>query len=124
MVSTYIDLSMNLNNFCTVSISISISYSISNSIIISISITVVIVSVSSVSVSILVTIRVRIRIRFSISIIVIVMIINNIIILSFLVEEESILIISSCFAPTMHPLNATRLFLLKNINDYDISFLE
>ena len=119
MVSTYIDLSMNLNNFCTVSISISISYSISNSIIISISITVVIVSVS-----ILVTIRVRIRIRFSISIIIIVMIINNIIILSFLVEEESILIISSCFAPTMHPLNATRLFLLKNINDYDISFLE
>ena len=32
MVSTYIDLSMNLINFCTVSISISISYSISISI--------------------------------------------------------------------------------------------
>ena len=32
MVSTYIDLSMNLNNFCTGSISISISYSISISI--------------------------------------------------------------------------------------------
>ena len=116
MVSTYIDLSMNLNNFCAVSISISISYSITvsngnrtkwspiRSVIIRVSVVIVSVSVS-------------------ISIIIIVIFIN-IIILSFLVEEESILIISSCFAPTMHPLNATRLFLLKNINDYDISFLE
>ena len=116
MVSTCIDLSMNLNNFCAVSISISISYSITvsngnrtkwspiRSVIIRVSVVIVSVSVS-------------------ISIIIIVIFIN-IIILSFLVEEESILIISSCFAPTMHPLNATRLFLLKNINDYDISFLE
>ena len=80
--------------------------------------------ISVVIVSVSVSIRVRICFSVSISIIIIVIFINIIIILSFLVEEESILIISSCFAPTMHPLNATRLFLLKNINDYDISFLE